>query len=197
MKRTFLATPALLTLALAAGPALAGNIDEPIITPAPAPMAAPVIIDTGSDWTGFYAGGSLGYADVSDTTAAFDADGATYGIHGGYDYDFGSFILGGELEFSGFDVEDGANSISSVARAKLRAGYDAGAFMPYITAGVAEVDVDGLDVTDTGAVYGLGLDYSYNDRVRIGGEILQHEFDDVGGLDVDATTAAVRVSFDF
>lgn len=198
MKRTFLATTALLTFAMAAGPAVAGNIDEPILTPAPAPMA-PVMVSTGGDWTGFYAGGSLGYADASDTTAAFDADGLTYGLHGGYDYDFGTFVLGGELEISGFDVEDGANSISSVARAKLRAGYDAGAYMPYVTAGIARLDVDGLNLDDTGPVYGVGLDYRYSDSLRIGGEILKHEFDNFGatGLDIDATTAALRVSFEF
>jgi outer membrane immunogenic protein len=35
--------------------------------------------------------------------------------------------------------------------------------------------------------------------IRIGGEVLQHEFDDFGGsgLNIDATTAALRVSLDF
>ena len=58
---------------------------------------------------------------------------------------------------------DGANSIDTVTRAKLRAGYDAGAFMPYVTAGIFDLDVDGLNLSDTGAVYGLGMDYKYSD----------------------------------
>lgn len=203
MKRTFLVTSLMSTAALAftvaAGSASAGNIDEPVIAPAPAPMA-PMPVSMGGDWGGFYAGGSLGYATASeDDPTVFDDDGVTYGIHAGYDYDFGSFVLGGELELSGFDVEDGANSIDSVARAKLRAGYDAGDFMPYVTIGAAQLDIGGLDATDTGPVYGLGMDYRYTDSIRIGGEVLKHEFNDFNdtGLDFDATTAAVRVSFDF
>jgi len=200
MKRTLIATTALLSFAAAAGPALAGNLDAPVVTPPPAPMAPPVMVNTGGDWTGFYAGGSLGYATASeDDPATFDADGVTYGLHAGYDYDFGSLVLGGELGISGFDVEDGANSVDTVSRAKLRAGYDAGSYMPYLTVGVAQLDVGGLNLDDTGPVYGLGMDYQFTDSIRIGGEVLKHEFNNFAetGLDFDATTAAVRVSFDF
>ncbi len=81
MKLTLLTTAALLGIAVS--PALAGNLDEPLVPQSPIPMAPPIMVNTGGDWTGFYAGGSLGYADASDDTAAFDADGATYGLHGG------------------------------------------------------------------------------------------------------------------
>jgi len=124
----------------------------------------------------------------------------TYGVHAGYDYDFGSFVFGGELELSGLDVSDGGVDVESVARAKLRAGYDAGDFLPYITAGIAQVNTGGaLNADDTGAVYGVGLDYALTDTLRLGGEVLQHEFDDFdgGNEDFDATTAAVRLSFQF
>lgn len=161
MKLTLLTTAALLGISVS--PALAGNLDEPLVPQSPIPMAPPIMVNTGGDWTGFYAGGSLGYADASDDTAAFDADGVTYGLHGGYDYDVGTVVIGAELEISGFDVVDGANSIDTVTRAKLRAAYDAGAFMPYVTAGIADLDVDGLNLSDTGAVYGLGMDYKYSD----------------------------------
>lgn len=71
--------------------------------------------------------------------------------------------------------------------------------MPYVTAGIADLDVDGLNLTYTGDLYGLGMDYKYSESSRIGGEVLQHEFDDFGGsgLNIDATTAALPVSFDF
>jgi hypothetical protein len=35
--------------------------------------------------------------------------------------------------------------------------------MPYVTAGIADLDVDGLNLSDTGAVDGLGMDYKYSD----------------------------------
>lgn len=199
MKRILLVTGATLSMAVAAGSAFAGNLDEPIIQTAPAPMAAPVMMAPGNDWSGFYVGGSLGYANANEDTDAFDADGLTYGVHAGYDYDFGNFVLGGELEASGFDLTDGANEVDSVLRAKLRAGYDAGAYLPYLTAGIASMTVGGLDATDEGAFYGVGMDYMLSDNIRVGGEILQHEFDNFNdtGLNIDATTAAVRVSFQF
>lgn len=211
MKPTlFVKTPvtgAAIFLALSA-PAWAGNMDEPMLTPAPAPMPAPAPapVSFGGDWTGFYAGGSLGYADVGDDAATFgnDFNGLTYGVHAGYDYDFGTFVLGGEVELSGFDVADNntATEVDSVARLKLRAGYDGGDFMPYLAAGAAQLQTSGAPlggVDDTGYFYGAGLDYRVTDRIRVGGELLQHQFDDYAGstLDVDAVTAGVRVSFEF
>lgn len=205
MKRTLLATCATLSLGLAASSAMAGNLAAPIITPAPAPvMVAPVY--AGNDWSGFYMGGSLGYASVDDNLGAFSDsfDGATYGLHAGYDYDFGSFVMGAEIEISGFDLSDTNTNttIDSVSRFKVRAGYDAGNFLPYLTAGVAKLSTSGAplgDVDDSAGFYGLGLDYKMTDRIRVGGEVLKHEFNDYAdsGLDVDATTAALRVSFEF
>lgn len=196
MKRILLTSAA--SMMIAAGPALAGNLQEPIVTAVPTPVP-PVMVNTGNDWTGFYAGGSLGFAQAGEDADAFDDDGATLGVHAGYDYDFGSFVLGGEVEFSTFDLADGGNTVDTVARAKLRAGYDAGAFLPYVTLGAAQLDVGGLDLDDTGTFYGVGLDYDLSDNLRLGGEVLQHEFDDFAatGLNLDATTAAVRVSFEF
>ena len=198
MKRTYLAAGAVLTIA--AAPAFAGNIEEPVFTPAPAPVMVAPAPALGGDWGGFYAGGSLGYADVDEDAGGFVGDGTTFGVHAGYDYDFGTFVLGGELELSGFDVSSGGVDVDSVARAKLRAGYDAGAFLPYVTAGIAQLNTGGaLDGSDTGSFYGLGLDYQFTDTIRVGGEVLQHTFDnfDNTGLNLDATTAGVRVAFQF
>lgn len=199
MKRVVLTSAAVALLATGASTAFAGNTDEPIVT---APPVAPVVVPVtqSNDWTGFYAGGSLGYANVDEDAGGFDDDGTTYGVHGGYDYDFGDFVLGGELEISGFDLSDGGIDVDSVARAKVRAGYDVGNFLPYVTAGIAQLNTGGaFNGDDTGAVYGIGLDYAYTDNIRVGGEILQHEFDnfDSSGLDLEATTAAVRLSFEF
>ncbi len=203
MKRVLYSTTVMSLLAV--NTAFAGNLQEPVIVPAQAPVPVPVMQQSG-DWTGFYVGGSLGYADVSDAAGTFanDFDGLTYGAHAGYDYDFGSFVLGGELEISGFDVADSATAtqVDSVTRLKLRAGYDAGDFLPYVTAGVARLNTSGAplgDVDDDGTFYGLGLDYKMTDQIRVGGEVLQHDFGDyaASGLDVDALTAGVRIAFEF
>lgn len=79
MKRVLMTSAAAL---IAAAPAFAGNGQAPIVTTAPAAVPAPVFVSTGSDWTGFYAGGSLGYATASESDdTVFDDDGYTYGIH--------------------------------------------------------------------------------------------------------------------
>jgi len=206
MKNGFLATLSVFTISTWWGPVAAGGLETPVFSPppAPVPMAAPMAF--GADWTGFYVGGSLGYADIDDDAATFgdQFDGLTYGAYAGYDYDFGSLVVGGELEISGFDVVDNstATQIDSVARLKVRAGYDAGVFLPYVTAGVAQLKTSGAplgDVDDTGAFYGVGVDYRLTDRIRVGGEVLQHEFDDyaASGINADALTAGARVAFEF
>ena len=205
MTRKTIATFATLAFTLIGAQAVAGNPTEPIISAAPTPIA-PIPVQMTQDWSGFYAGGSLGYATVDDEAATFgpDFDGATYGVHAGYDYDFGTFIVGGELELSGFDVADSATAteVDSVTRLKVRAGYDAGLFMPYLAAGVAQLNSSGAplgDVDDTGSFYGFGLDYRMTDTIRVGGEVLEHDFDDYAGsgINADALTASVRVSYDF
>ena len=188
-------------LALAAGVASAGGLAEPVPAPAPAPIApAPVMM--GSDWTGFYAGGQLGYGQLDSDALTEDPDGLTYGAHAGYLYDLGSWVLGGELDIDGTEIEDETADVAldTVTRAKLRVGYDAGDWMPYLTGGIAQARTSGaVDGTDTGAFGGLGLDYRVSDGIRVGGEVLQHQFEDFDdtGIDINATTIAARVSFQF
>ncbi len=181
--------------------ALAGGMAEPIETPAPA--VVPVMPST--DWTGFYVGGQLGYADVDSDALDDDTNGAIFGVHAGYLYDFGSIVLGGEVDYDGTTIEsdipgDGVE-IDAISRAKLRAGYDAGDWLPYLTAGAVQAQTSGaVDGDGTGAFAGLGIEYKRSDALRIGWEVLQHQFEDFNdtdGLDLDVTTASLRVSYQF
>ena len=182
--------------------ALAGGLTEP----APEPPIAPVVMAPAPvipAWTGFYAGASLGYGDVSgSTTIGDDMNGLTYGLHAGYMFDLGTVVLGAEAEFMGADITDDTIGLDldSVARAKLRAGYDAGAFLPYVTAGYAQATTSGaIDDSGDGYFYGAGLDYKFGQNVIVGAEVLQHEFEDYAGsgIDVSATTFGARVSYQF
>ena len=197
-----------LPLIVAGGMAAAGGLSEPVAAPAPAPIPAPVPVAVGTDWTGFYAGAQLGYgqldADAIDT-AGVDVDGATFGAHAGYLADLGSWVLGGELQLDGTNIESSDSTaldleVDTITRGLLRVGYDAGDFLPYLTAGIAQARTSGaVDGSDTGAAYGLGAEYRVSPTIRIGAEVLQHQFDDFddSGIDVEATTAAARVSFQF
>jgi len=205
MRKTLLTTAALL-IGASLTPAIAGGLNEPTPEPAPTPMPAPAPVAMGGNWTGFYAGGSLGYADVTGSnTLGDDIDGLTYGVHAGYGYDLGGVILGGEIELSGFDVTDESVSpnldVDSVLRLKARVGYDAGDFQPYLVAGGAQLTTSGfIDDSDTGYFYGIGGDYRLGGgNIRLGAELLQHEFEDYAGsgVDVSANTLGLRASFDF
>lgn len=189
-------------VAVSAAPVLAGGLTPPAPTPVvPVPVAPAVPVS--ADWTGLYAGGSLGYGDVTgSTTLGEDVNGLTYGVHGGYMYDMGSIVLGAELEYAMTEITDDTIGldVDSVLRGKVRVGYDAGDFLPYVTVGMAQLTTSGaIDDSDTGYLYGIGADYRMTDSLRIGAEVLRHEFDDYAdsGIDVSATTLGVRVSFAF
>jgi predicted porin len=184
-------TPAFITAAHA------GSVADPVIeSVAPPPPPAPLPYQ-GGEWSGFYGGLQLGNLDV-DGTGAADGSDLSYGLHAGYDYDFGRFILGGEVDYDFADIDlAGAATVDSVARLKLRAGYDLGRTMVYATAGLARVDTS-LG-SESGEFGGLGLAYQINDRFTVGGEVLAHKFDDIGGsgVDADATSISIRSSFKF
>lgn len=198
-----LTTAAMLAL-VAGGPALAAGMDQPVAEPTvqPAPVS-PAPVAPASNWSGFYAGGQLGYGELTaDPELPDDMNGAIYGLHAGYMHDFGSIVAGAELDYDQTQLESDATGLAldSVARAKLRIGYDAGNLLPYLTAGVAQATTSGaLDAEDQGNFAGIGAEYKVTDRIRVGGEILRHQFEDFdnSGIDVDATTGTARISFQF
>jgi outer membrane immunogenic protein len=79
----------------------------------------------------------------------------------------------------------------------LRGGYDLGRTLIYATAGAAKLQTSIGD--DTGEFFGLGVAYQVTDQFTVGGEVLEHRFDDIGGtgVDADATTFNIRGSFRF
>ncbi|SFS57395.1 Opacity protein [Sulfitobacter marinus] len=193
MKYTTLAAAA--TFAMG-GAALAGSLEEPIVEPV---MTAPVVVaDMGGNWTGFYTGLQLGYGDA-DGQGAQDGDNGLYGFHAGYDHDFGKFVLGGELDYDKTDIDlGGVSTLDSVARAKIKGGYDLGNTMIYATGGYALADTSGGD--EDGAFYGIGMSYKVSEQYTVGAELLEHRFSDVGGTagnDLDATTFTLRGSYRF
>jgi len=151
-----------------------------------------------ADWTGFYLGAGIGSADV-DGPGALDGDDVTYGVHAGYNYDFGDFVLGGEVEFDRADITLGAGAaqVENVSRLKFKAGYDFGPALGYVVLGGARVNTSLGN--DTGSVYGLGIAAPINDQFVVSGEVLRHDFNNFNntGQDADATSVNIRASFRF
>lgn len=197
--RPFIIAAALAAAPLAAAPALAGGLNEPQAAPIVSAPPAPAMPVSG-DWGGFYAGGQVGYGDLGDD---FSGDGWLGGVHAGYNWDLGNFVLGIEGDYDVADIAIATGgSLDSVARLKLRAGYDAGRALIYATGGAAHATAsDGLggDPSDTGWFLGAGLGYQVTDSFILGAEVLSHQFDDFDGTgaDVSATTATLRASFRF
>ncbi|MEL6621047.1 MAG: porin [Pseudomonadota bacterium] len=165
---------------LMGGPALA---QDDAVQDLPPSFAA-----SAPDWTGRYAGIQLGYGDVSNGDS-----GSVGGVHLGYNHDFGTFVLGGELDYDIANIDIGpGTTIDSIKRFKLRAGYDFGRALGYVTAGVAEAD--GTSGDDSGPVYGIGFAYELDSGVTFGAEVLRQEFDGLAGpaTETDTTTITVR-----
>ncbi len=179
------------------GPAVAGGLGEPSTEVAIAPAPAPMMVT--NDWTGGYAGVQLGYGNVSND---LNGDGWLGGVHAGYRWDLGSYVLGTELDYDSTDIDlGGADSLDSVTRLKLSAGYDAGNVLLYGTGGAAwaKADVGAASLSDNGWFLGAGMAYQLTNQWTVGAEVLGHRFEDFDGtgVDVDATTATLRASFRF
>lgn len=200
--------------ALMAGTAFAGNIEpapvEPVIMPAPMPVYA------SPDWSGFYAGGQLGFADVTGDGVGgsdglpFDANGDGFigGLTLGYDHDFGDWVAGVGADYDWTDISLGSNAdatqnskLESIWRLKARAGYKIGDGLLYATAGYAQADTKDWGSED-GYFVGAGYDYLITEQISLGGELLYHEFNDFSGgsvtdYDAEVVTAQVRATYRF
>lgn len=193
----FLMTTLAVTTAFA-GPALAGSLTyapaDPIV---PAPVVTYVAPASG-DWTGGYAGLQLGYG-MATGSGGLDGNGAVGGLALGYDYDFGQFVMGGAIEYDAADIDMGAGvNIDSIARLKLRAGYDLGKALIFASAGAAQADVASLG-TDDGWFVGFGYEQRLTETLSLGSEVTYHKFDDFNGsaIDVEATTVQVKAIYRF
>ena len=175
----------------------AGGYVAPVVEPAPAPVVAPVAAPV-SDLTGFYAGLQYGQgdADVNFDGDSVSSDFDAYGVHGGYNRDFGQFVLGGELDYNRIDLDEAGEG--DLVRLRGRAGYDLGRFMPYVSLGAAHVETD--DLSETAFTYGIGADFKVTERMTLGAEYTRQDFDDVNdvsGFDIDSDMVQVRASFRF
>lgn len=188
------ATIFLMSATLAGGPLRAGSLsDAPVEAPIAAPpQPAPLALS--GEWTGFYTGLQLGYADA-DGPGDTGGNETSYGFHAGYDYDLGDWVVGGELDYDQTDItlDGSATELDSIARLKFKGGYDLGNTLIYATAGAARGDTSAG--SETGPFAGLGVTYKVTERYTVGAEVLHHRFDDLGGVagnDLDATTLTLR-----
>lgn len=152
------------------------------------------------DWTGSYVGGRAGY---NGGGALNTGDTVTYGLHGGYDIDFGDLVLGTELELGRMNLSQsgGTGDSREVGRIKFRAGRDFGSTLAYAIAGGVNANTPSgaPSGSATGTVYGLGLMTSVGENLTLSGEALRQVFGNFisSGSDLKTDIFNVRVSFHF
>lgn len=166
------------------------------------------------DWSGFYAGATLGKSSIDTSwtdldydwvgynveVGSYDEDSAAVGLNVGYNWQVGNMVFGVAGGFAYQDVSNTTfefddvyidNSLSFTADLRATGGYAIGKFLPYVTAGVAISDLEHSwhEINDTpdswpdfenktAVVYGVGVEYSVNDKISVGAQWLRYDFGD-------------------
>lgn len=209
--------------AILALPAVASAADLPQIANEPAVAYTPV--PTVYDWSGVYVGvhGGYGWGDADTTLAAplnsFSADGFLGGVQAGYNFQYGNFVAGVELDASYTDIKGNVAGAAEaelnwLGTARLRAGYAFDRFMVYGTGGLAYGDVEVTNVPagvsesngHIGWALGAGAEAAVTDNVTVRGEYLYVNLQDEDYTNVlgagnkaglDAHTVKVGLNYKF
>lgn len=194
-------------LSLVTAPALAGGV---LPQPAPPPV---VVQSPQNDWTGAYGGAQIDLIVdglLSDGGAPLaDVEGTLFGGFIGYRHDFGTLVLGAELDaMFGNSTAAGVGGNLPIAdpdigttllRAGVEVGVDLGPVLAYGTAGAAWIDWESNGGSDgDGYFAGLGADMRLSENTTLGIEVLHHRFEDFGGTgELEFTTVGLNVAFRF
>lgn len=150
--------------------------------------------------TGFYAGVGAGQALVDER--AYDDEDTAFSVFGGYQFHRNFALEAGYTDFgtlepraAGTDLELSSASLTAVGILPVTERFSA-----YAKAGFQRWELDRAipALTGTGKgdgtdpVYGLGLQYRFNDQFALRGEYTRSEVED---LDVDAAQVQVRLDF--
>lgn len=145
------------------------------------------------DWGGFLIGGSISQYSRADSAGS---DSRAPGLHFGYNRDYGRLVLGGELEVDRAEISLGATDTEEMRRIKLRAGYDFGDTLGYVTFGGVRAEA-AQDHSD-GSVIGFGISYSLDNALQLSGEFLHHSLNrNASNPESSSNALSLRASFQF
>jgi len=210
----------LVATALVAAPAAAQAAD--LYIPAPPPMMAPV---SSGIWEGLYIGAHVGYttgfADHTSQNPGNDIDlaGFLLGAQIGANFYLSDTVVGGVVADISWSNATGSipafqtttQTIDWEGSLRAKLGFDGGAFMPYLTGGLAVAtgtrsnNQFNLPSTQThiGWTVGAGLDVAVADNVSMN---LEYRYSDFGSAvystggtppTINLTTHAVRAGVNF
>ena len=164
------------------------------------PVAAPY------NWSGFYVGAQAGYSwgrnRISDTSGnyfPFKPNGFLGGLYTGYNHQFANKVtLGVDADAAWSEADHGSPvfsqagilggnpgtvDIEATGAARIRLGYAADRFLPYVAGGVAfakasyGTQVNGKATHNyTGWTLGAGVEYAVTDKLILRGEYRYTDF---------------------
>lgn len=190
MKRILVLTTAMIGLGLLTQASFAADIARPAPRTA-FPVKAPEY--RAYDWTGFYAGLNAGYGwgnskfDTGAGTVNTSPEGALLGGTIGYNYQWGQTVFGVESDFDWNNAKGSTGCPAGICQTKsdwlgttrLRLGYAADRWMPFVTGGVAYGDVQGKvpgagsnSDTKIGWTAGAGAEYAFTPNWSVKAEYL-------------------------
>lgn len=170
-----------ITIALLATVASAGLLSSAyaadLIVDEPAPVG---VVDVSGSWDGVFVGAFVGYGagtgfedDALDGDVDFEYDLAGWlaGVNIGANFTVGSGIVAGvvgDIAWSGI-TDDDLVDVNWTGSLRGRLGFDGGAFLPYLTAGlaVANVNFDGEEQTHLGWTVGAGVEFAVADNLSV------------------------------
>lgn len=164
-------------------------------------MAADLVIDpiyapaaAVNDWSGFYVGvfGGYGWGTVNSFGVDNDVDGWLAGGAVGANFALSDVIVAGlvgDVAWSNISGVTGGADINQdwVGSLRARVGYNGGAFLPYVTGGVAATGVsldilgDSTSATYLGWTIGAGVEFAATDNLSI--DVL-YRYSDYGSKDI-------------
>jgi outer membrane immunogenic protein len=161
---------AILALTMAATMVVAGTAAAADLSRGPTPYyanTAPAVYN----WSGFYAGANAGYEWGKITNSSVSPDGLFGGLQGGFNWQTGQFVVGGETDIQGSGADDTfapykfSNPWFGTVRA--RAGWALNNVLFYGTFGLAygEIKAENLSLdeskTHVGWTGGLGMEVGF------------------------------------
>jgi opacity protein-like surface antigen len=207
---------ALVAVALSASATIA-QADGPTEAVVEAPSAVAIAAPVAMSFAGAYGGLEYGRASssgiaslaltgggTSDSPRSFN-DGDAFGVFGGYNFQNGRFVYGGELRYLSFNGLDGVlnTNIENVFDVRGRLGVAAGSFLFYGALGWSWVDTSSAtsDGSLDGLSYGLGAEYNLTDRFMIGLDYTARDMDGTfspnAAYDGDVDTFTLRAGLRF
>jgi len=182
-----------------------------LIISEPAPAVG--VVSTTGNWDGLYLGAFAGYGwgtldDSVDgglpvTDDELDLTGWQVGVSAGANFTVSEAIVAGivgDIAWSNLSGSEGnaQYDVDWTGSIRGRLGFDGGAFLPYVTAGVAFANATATDValvedtqTHIGWTVGAGVEFAVADNVSLD---LQYRYTDFGSKDY-ALTAPTELSF--